>query len=214
MKTFGLFVLLAMIASVATAQNPPVQPPVQMQCRRLVEGEAIFLMPNERLINGVACHPVTQPATASAAPPKPAPAPANAPAPVASPTPATIVPSGPLSTKIMPGASVYIEPMNGFGPYLTAAIAKEKVQLVPVVSVDLAEYVIGGTSEEKKSGWPKTIFTGETHSQDAASVSMVDRKTGAIVFAYAFEKKNSAHANQTTAEACAKQLQARIEGKE
>jgi len=220
MRIFGLMGLLAMTVSVTAAQNVPTQQTtVQMQCRRLVQGEAIYLDPDERLMNGMACRPVAQPVPSSATPTKPAQvqsaeALATTPAPIPSATPSFSVPSGPLSTKIVPGARVYIEPMNGFGTYLAAAIAKKKVQLTPVASPDIADYVIGGTSEEKKAGWAKMMFTGEIHSDDAASVSMVDRKTGAIVFAYAVNKKNTMHGNQTTAEACAKHLQAHIEGKE
>jgi hypothetical protein len=42
---------------------------------------------------------------------------------------------------------------------------------------------------------------------------MFDRQTGAIVFAYAVNKKNTMHGHQTTAEACAKHLKEQIEKK-
>jgi hypothetical protein len=41
---------------------------------------------------------------------------------------------------------------------------------------------------------------------------MMDRRTGAIVYAYAVDKKSTMHGQQTTAEACAKHLKAHIEG--
>jgi hypothetical protein len=56
-------------------------------------------------------------------------------------------------------------------------------------------------------------FTGQIHSDDAASVQMFDRTSGAIVFAYAVNKKNTLHGQQTTAEACAKHLKEEIEKK-
>jgi len=56
-------------------------------------------------------------------------------------------------------------------------------------------------------------FTGQIHSDDAASVQMINRQTGAIVFAYAVNKKNTWHGQQTTAEACAKHLKDQIEKK-
>jgi hypothetical protein len=37
------------------------------------------------------------------------------------------------------------------------------------------------------------------------------RRTGAIVYAYAVDKKSTIHGQQTTAEACAKHLEAHIE---
>jgi hypothetical protein len=104
--------------------------------------------------------------------------------------------------------------MDGFENYLAAAFAKKKVQLVLVADKDKADYVISGTSEDKKAGWAKIIFLGSIHSDAAASITMTDKKSSAILFAYAVNKKNTLHGAQTTAEACAKHLQAHIEGKE
>ena len=144
-----------------------------------------------------------QPATAAPAP--------NA----ASPTPATApVAAAPISTKIIPGSRVYITPMDGFENYLAAALGKKKVQLIPVTDKDQADYVITGTSLDKKAGWAKIVFMGNIHSDNAASITMSDRKTGAIVYAYAVDKKSTMHGQQTTAEACAKHLKAHIEGKD
>jgi hypothetical protein len=55
---------------------------------------------------------------------------------------------------------------------------------------------------------------GNIHSDAAASVSMIDKKTGEVVFAYAVNKKSTMHGQQTTAEACAKHLEAHMRGKE
>ena len=116
--------------------------------------------------------------------------------------------------RIVPGSRVYIEKMNGFENYLAAAFSKKKVQLVPVADEEQADYVITGTSEDKKAGWAKIVFMGNIHSDNAASITMVDKKTSAIVFAYAVNKKSTVHGDQTTAEACAKHLEAHIEGRE
>lgn len=124
---------------------------------------------------------------------------------VATPTP---------SVKIVPGSRVYVEKMNGFENYLTAAFAKKKVQLVPVADKQQADYVITGVSEDKKAGWAKIVFMGDLHSDADASVTMTDVRTSAIVFSYAVNKKSTMHGSQTTAEACAKHLQAHIEGRE
>jgi hypothetical protein len=82
-----------------------------------------------------------------------------------------------------------------------------------VGSEEQATYVLKGTSEEKKPGAAKIIFMGQIHADNAASVQMMDRRTGAIVFAYAVNKKNTLHGQQTTAEACAKHLKEQIEKK-
>ena len=119
-----------------------------------------------------------------------------------------------ISTKIVPGSKVYVTPMEGFENYLSAAFGKKKVQLILVGDKDLADYVITGTSLDKKAGWAKIVFMGNVHSDNAASVTMTDKKTGGIVYAYAVDKKSTMHGQQTTAEACAKHLQAHIEGRE
>ena len=123
-------------------------------------------------------------------------------------------PLEPVSTKIVPGARVYITPMAGFESYLAAALGKKKVPLVPVVDKEHADYVITGTSLDKKAGWAKIVFMGNLHSDNSASITMTDVKTGAIVYAYAVDKKSTMHGQQTTAEACAKHLKSHIEGKD
>jgi len=100
--------------------------------------------------------------------------------------------------------------MNGFENYLAAAILKKKVQLIVVDNRNEAKYVISGTADEKKAGWAKMAFMGNIHSDDAASITMADQRTGAMVFAYAVDKKSTMHGQQTTAEACAKHLEEQI----
>jgi len=109
------------------------------------------------------------------------------------------------------GAKVYITPMDGFDSYLAAALNKKKVPLVAIGDPAFADYVISGTSQDKKAGWAKIVFMGNIHSDNSASVTMTDKKTGAIVFAYAVDKKSTLHGQQTTAEACAKHLKNKIE---
>lgn len=137
---------------------------------------------------------------------------ANAPSEPAAATAPVVTPA---TTKIVPNSKVYIAPMeNGFESYLMAAFRKKKVQLFPVAEKDQADYVITGTSVDKKAGWAKIVFMGNVHSDNAASINMSDRKTGVIVYAYAVDKKSTLHGQQTAAEACAKHLEAHIEGKE
>lgn len=129
-------------------------------------------------------------------------------------SPASTTQDEPISTKIVPGSRVYIAPMDGFENYLAAALEKKKVPLVPVADKEHADYVISGTSVDKKAGWAKIVFMGNVHSDNAASITMSSVKTGAIVYAYAVDKKSTMHGQQTTAEACAKHLKAHIEGKD
>jgi hypothetical protein len=120
----------------------------------------------------------------------------------------------PVLSNVTAGGKVYIEKMNGFETYLTAAFAKKQVQLVVTADADKADYVISGVSDEKKAGWAKIAFTGNIHSDAAASITLTDKKSGDVVFAYAVDKKSTLHGQQTTAEACAKHLEAHIQGKE
>jgi hypothetical protein len=208
--------VISLCALTASAQQSAS---VQMECHDLATTGNV-LGPDETLVNGMACHVVKQakPQTAAAVPvAKVAPTQEvkpTTPAPVPTATEAAqppVSPSGPISTKIVPGAKVYITPMDGFESYLAAALSKKKVPLVAVGDPAFADYVITGTSLDKKAGWAKIVFMGNIHSDNSASVTMTDKKTGAIVFAYAVDKKSTLHGQQTTAEACAKHLKNQIE---
>jgi hypothetical protein len=119
-----------------------------------------------------------------------------------------------VSLNIPAGSTVYIEPMEGFENYLMAALQKKKVQLTVVADRDAADFIITGSAQHEKAGWAKVAFHGNVHSDDQASISVVNTKSSVIAFAYSVNKKNTLHGEQTTAEACAKHLQAHIDGKE
>ncbi|MBV9081128.1 MAG: hypothetical protein JOZ62_00515 [Acidobacteriaceae bacterium] len=108
--------------------------------------------------------------------------------------------------KVPSGSKIYIEAADGFDTYLTAAFQKKHVALVVVTDKAKADYELSGVSDHQKAGWAKIAFTGQIHSDEQASVRLVDIKTGEVVFAYAVNKKNSMHGRQTAAEACAKHL--------
>jgi hypothetical protein len=214
-------------AQQTTASTQPAT--VQLECHDLASS-GNFVGSDETLVNGMACRQVKQKpkqgasgqssgqanvqsteqtngqnnfaASSNAAPPD------NQAAAAVPTAPATAA-----SMKIVAGAKVYIAPMEGFESYLVAAFGKKKVQLIPVADQNQADYVIAGTSVDKKAGWAKMAFMGNIHSDNAASITMTDRRTGAIVYAYAVDKKSTLHGQQTTAEACAKHLEAHIEGR-
>jgi TolB-like protein len=169
------------------------------------------------MVNGMACHVVgsgakqNAPAAAKSAAFVSTPSASQSPA-AAQQNPVDSTPV-PVDTHILAGATVFVVPMDGFENYLTAALQKKSVPLVPVASEEQARYILKGTSEEKKPGWAKMVVMKQIHSDDAASVQLIDRKSGAIVFAYSVNKKNTLHGQQTTAEACAKHLKEQIEKK-
>jgi hypothetical protein len=211
MKNFAILLGLFIVAGSTAAQQPTTT--VQMRCRDFAPtGDA--LGPEETLVDGMACRAIRQvaaPASANALEASPTPVGSSV-SPQAPVLATTFAPATSASMKIVPGAKVYIAPMEGFENYLAAALGKKKVQLVPVADQNLADYVMTGTSVDKKAGWAKIVVMGNVHSDNAASITMTDRRTGAIVYAYAVDKKSTMHGQQTTAEACAKHLEAHIEG--
>lgn len=199
MKFLALAFLIS-LAAISTFAQTGQPRNVQMQCRQLINDENNFLRPNETYVNGMACHPVKAQAALVAIGKT-----ANSTSTVESAVPAPAIVPAPNT--------VYITPMDGFDTYLAAAFVKKQVPLTVVGDEAHAAYVIRGTSDEKKAGWAKMAFMGDIHSDDAASIQMIDRKTDAVIFAYAVNKKNTWHGQQTTAEACAKHLKEQLEKK-
>lgn len=113
------------------------------------------------------------------------------------------------------GSKVFIAPMEGgFNTYLIAAFSKKGVPLTVVGDREKADYEITGAAESQKAGWAKVLLTRQTGSTEEASINVVNIKSGEVVFAYAVNKASSVHGKQSSAEACAKHLKGRIEGKE
>jgi len=115
--------------------------------------------------------------------------------------------------KIAPNSKVFLAPMEGFENDLKSAIQSKKVPVVLVANKDEADYVITGTSETEKAGAAKKAIMLNWHSNEQASISVIDNKSGDVIYAYSVNKKSSAHGKRSTAEACAKHLKEQIEGK-
>ena len=180
-----------------------------IQCRAL-NGSTTPIQPDEKVIGDQICRAVpVQKAAPTTAQTQIVPTASQLATAKQDPTP---VSSAPASVEVLPN-SVFISPMNGFENYLAAAFEKKNVPLTVVADQARAAYVITGTSEEKKPGIGKMLVFGQIHADNAASVQMIDQKTGAVVFAYAVNKKNTLHGDQTTAEACAKHLKEKLEKK-
>jgi hypothetical protein len=110
------------------------------------------------------------------------------------------------------GARIFINPMpDDFDTFLKAAFDKKKVPLAVVSSKDDADLEMTGTSETQKASAAKVIFRGSWHSDEQASIKIVDLKSGEIVFAYSVNKRDSAHGKHSTAEACAVHIKDELE---
>ena len=116
--------------------------------------------------------------------------------------------------KIPAGSKVYIAPLEGYESFLTAAIIKKGTPIVVVNNPEMANYEITGVSESHQAGWAKMLFLGSQQSNEQASIVMTNIKTGVAVWGYNVNKTNSYKGKQSSSEACAKHLKARIEGRE
>ena len=111
-----------------------------------------------------------------------------------------------------PGAKVYVDSMpNGFDVALKEAIAKKQVPVTVLDAKEGADLEIRGTSETHKAGAAKKIIVGSWHSDEQASIQVIDVKSSQIVYAYNVNKQDSAHGQRSTAEACAKHLKEALE---
>jgi len=109
---------------------------------------------------------------------------------------------------------IYIAPIEGgFDTFLAAAIIRKQVPVVVVTDRTKAEYEITGIASTERAGWAKMLFMGVDNSNDLASIKVVELKSSEVVYGYAVRKGNSARGKQSAAEACAKHLKEKIEGK-
>jgi hypothetical protein len=132
------------------------------------------------------------------------------------------------------GATVYIEPMDGYETYLAAAIAKKQVPVILVADKDKADYIIRSTVNQSRPTQPGVVINNTNNSsgndafnqgmQRAAaakaargatstSLSVVDAHSSQIVFAYSVGKAGNTNQIQSAAEASAKHLKEFIERK-
>jgi hypothetical protein len=79
---------------------------------------------------------------------------------------------------IKSGSTVYIEPANGFGDFLTTAMIDYNVPLAVVVDKDKADYIIRSSSQQiQQAGWTSS------YTYVSAAFSVIDSRTSQIVFA-------------------------------
>jgi len=118
------------------------------------------------------------------------------------------------ATKKIPAQSkVYLAPMGGWESDLKTALQSKKVPVEVVAERDKADYEITGTSESKKASTAKKLIMKDWHSDEQASITVTEIKSGEVVYAYSVNKQSSAHGKRSTAEACAKHLKDQIESK-
>jgi hypothetical protein len=107
---------------------------------------------------------------------------------------------------------IYIAPQNGFETYLAGAFTKKSVPAQIVVEAEAADYILSPAPVQQKpeSAGGKIArclfaYCAGIEGSQTASVSLIDAKTKAIVWAYNVKKGGSSNF-QSSAEACAKHL--------
>jgi hypothetical protein len=110
------------------------------------------------------------------------------------------------------GSKVFLESMpNDFDKALREAMAKKKVPLTLVDKKEDAQFLIRGTSESVKAATAKKVIMWNWHSNEEASIAVVNLASSEIVFSYNANKQSSAHGQRSTAEACAKHIKEELE---
>ena len=118
-----------------------------------------------------------------------------------------------IAKKIPAHSKIFLAPMGGFEQDLKTAIEKKKLPVELVSDRDKADFEITGTSETDKAGTAKKVILLNWHSNEQASITITEIKTGTVVYAYSVNKQSSAHGKRSTAEACAKHLKDQIASK-
>ena len=111
---------------------------------------------------------------------------------------------------VSPTANVYIDSMGGFGSFLTAAFRVKGVPVQVVADRRQADFEIVGSSLSKDARVADMLLS-QGGSYARATVSMINLKTGAVAFAYAYNAIYALHGAQSAAESCAKHLRVAIE---
>jgi hypothetical protein len=135
--------------------------------------------------------------------------------------------------QIKSGATVYIEPMDGYETYLAAAFEKKQVPIIIVADKDKATYIVRSTVSHRTPNQPAVVINNTNGNNNgnsgfeegmrraeaeraargatSASVSVIDAHSSQIVFAYSVGKAGNTNQLQSSAEACAKHLKEFIE---
>jgi hypothetical protein len=114
---------------------------------------------------------------------------------------------------------IYIAPDNGYESYLAGAFTKKSVPAQIVQTQEASDYILKPAPVEQK---PESTggkiarcmfaYCAGIEGSQTASVTLIDTKTNAVVWAYNVRKGGSSNF-QSSAEACAKHLKGWLEHK-
>jgi len=110
-------------------------------------------------------------------------------------------------------SKLYIDVMDGFDSYLSAAILAKHIPVTVVRDRDKADYLVTGTwreSEGGTSGNGSLVRPLKRRTNYSASISIVDPKTSAVIFAYSSQRSATHDLSKEIAEDLANHLRDQI----
>ena len=112
---------------------------------------------------------------------------------------------------IRPGSKVYVTPTkDDFYRYLMAEIQKQDFPIVLVTKREEAEYEIAVTSSLSKSSDSQYSIFPNGNTNDDETLSIINLKTGVIIFTETVYNRNAKRGYKSAAEICAKHLRMHI----
>jgi len=112
--------------------------------------------------------------------------------------------------RIPRNSRVYIARAGGFEQYLAAAFRKKSVPLLIVVDREGADFEITATHEKEDASFARTYEWGLLHGSAAASIQIVNLRTGVVVFADSSDRVVAWRGERSTAEKLAKMLKRKM----
>ncbi len=108
---------------------------------------------------------------------------------------------------IHPGSKVYVKPTkDDFDRYLMAEIQKEELPIVLVTKRETAEFEITVTSHSNKTEVSQSSILPDEEPYDDETISIINLKTGGIIFSDTVYDRRSRRGYKYTAEICVKHL--------
>ncbi len=106
--------------------------------------------------------------------------------------------------------SVFIEPMEGFDGLLSVAFERKHVPLAAEIYESRATYVLKVTWPGEGADVVKADYKRSHRANEVPTLQLVERRTGAIVFAYTLSRSNTWRGEQATAEVVANLVKEQI----
>ena len=81
------------------------------------------------------------------------------------------------TAQIKSGSTVYIEPMDGYETYLSAAFTKKQVPVIIVADKDKATYIVRSTVSHRTPSQPAVVINNTNGNNNGNSASSTRRRS-------------------------------------